>query len=192
MLRNFIRCCVRVFLFFVFRIKVTGAENLISDEGLIVAVNHRSNWDPVIIGAVSKRKLRFMAKSELFKNKFCGWFLKVIGAFPIERGKGDIGALKNSIKILQDGEALLIFPEGTRVRDESESKAKTGAVMIASHAKVKILPVYISGSFKWMSKITVSYGKPIDVLEGVEGRMTKEQMQEAADNVLLSIKQLKV
>ena len=64
--------------------------------------------------------------------------------------------------------------------------------MIASHAKVKILPVYISGSFKWMSRITVNYGKPIDVLEGIEGRMTKEQMQEAADNVLLSIKQLKV
>ncbi len=192
MLRGFIRCCVRGFLFFVFRIKVIGAENLMSDEGLIVAVNHRSNWDPVVIGAVSKRKLRFMAKSELFKNKFGGWFLKVIGAFPIERGKGDIGALKNSIKILQNGEALLIFPEGTRVKDESESKAKTGVVMIASHARAKILPVYISGSFKWMSKITVNYGKPIDVLAGVEGKMTREQMQEAADNVLLNIKNLKV
>lgn len=191
MFGKIVKAVIRGFLHLVFRIKVKGKENLI-DGGVIVAVNHRSNWDPVIMGAFSRRMLRFMAKSELFGNKFTNWFFRSIGAFPIERGKGDIGAVKTAIKVLQNEEPLLIFPEGTRTTDDDSAKAKTGVVMIASHAKVPIVPVYISGKFRWMGKITINFGEPIDVLEGTSGRLTKEQMQEAADRVLLSIRSLKV
>lgn len=178
------------FLHLIFRIKVCGLEN-VPEGGVLVAVNHRSNWDPIIMGAVYPQTLRFMAKSELFKTKLSNWFFRAIGAFPVERGKGDVGAVKTAIKILRNNEPLLIFPEGTRTTDEA-GKAKTGAVAIASHAGVSILPVYISGKFRWLSKITVNFGKAIDISEGRSERLTKEQLQEAADKLLLNIRELKV
>ena len=192
MFRNIVRVLLRGVLFFVFRIKVVGAENVNTGSGVIVAPNHKSNWDPVMLGIAAKRKLRFLAKSELFKNKLIGGLLKALGAFPIERGRGDIGAVKTALKVLSGGEALLIFPEGTRTTDDDSGHAKTGVIMIASHSKVPIVPVYISGKYRWMSKITVTFGEPIDILSDTEGRLTKEQMQQKADMVLKTIRALKV
>ena len=192
MLKNIVRVFVRGFLCLVFRIKVLGEENLPKEGGVIVAVNHRSNWDPVIVGAVTRRRLRFMAKAELFKNKLSNVFFRLIGAFPVERGKGDIGAVKNSLKILSGGEALLIFPEGRRTTDEESGKAKTGAVMIASHADVPIIPVYISGEFKWMRRITVSFGKLIEIKKQDGEKLSREKLQELADTLMQNIRQLKV
>lgn len=192
MIRNIVRGFLKFFLFFSFRVKIVGAENVNTEKGVIVAPNHRSNWDAVILGVATKRELRFLAKSELFKNKLGGMFLKWFGAFPIERGKGDIAAVRTALKVLGEGEALLIFPEGTRKKVDDNGPAKTGVVMMASHAKVPIVPVYISGDYRWMNKITVTFGKPIDVSEGVEGRMSKELMQEKADMVLNTIRSLKV
>lgn len=186
-----IRAIVRVFLFFVFRIRVFGRENL-PDGGVIVAANHRSNWDPVIMGVVAKRKLKFMAKSELFKTKLSNWFFRAIGAFPIERGKGDIGAIKTSIRLLQNGEALLMFPEGSRHKDEELGAAKTGAVMIANRARVPIVPVYISGKIRWMGKLVVNFGEPIDITGDGSEKLTKEEMQDMANTVFSKMKDLKV
>ncbi len=187
-----IRALLRGFLFFVFRIKVTGEENIPKTGGVIIASNHRSNWDPVILGAVTKRGLRSMAKAELFKYKIGAWFFKMLGAFPVERGKGDIGAIKNSLKVLASGEALLIFPEGTRTTDEKSKGAKTGAIMIASHASVPIVPVYISGSFKWLGKITVNFGAPSYIKNEDGKKLSREGLQEYADGLMENIRQLKV
>lgn len=189
---NVLRVFVRGFLNLVFRIKVMGEENLPENGGVVVAVNHRSNWDPVIMGAVTKRKLRSIAKAELFKTKIGRWFFKALGAFPVERGKGDIGAVKTSLKILSSGEALLIFPEGTRTTDEAGAKAKTGAVMMASHADVPIIPVYISGEFKWMRKITVNFGEVIHIEKQDGEKLSREKLQELADSLMQNIRQLKV
>ena len=76
MIRNIVRGFLKFFLFFSFRVKIVGAENVNTEKGVIVAPNHRSNWDAVILGAATKRELRFLAKSELFKNKLGGMFLK--------------------------------------------------------------------------------------------------------------------
>ena len=103
---------VRVALLVVFRIKTVGRENIPKEGGVIIAYNHRSYWDPVMAGLTCPRKLRFMAKEELFKNKFFGFLIKSLGAFPISRGHGDLGAIKGSLKILAQGDAMLIFPEG--------------------------------------------------------------------------------
>lgn len=186
------RKLLRGFLYLVFKIELRGQENLPKNGGILIAANHRSNWDAVILGAFTKRKLNFMAKAELFRNKLAGWFFYKIGAFPVERGKGDIGAVKTALKILSAGEALLIFPEGTRTSDEKSGKAKTGAVMIASRAEVPVLPVYISGEYKWRNKITVNFGESIIVANGDGEKLSKEQLQNAADNVMDTIRKLKV
>ena len=92
-----VRVLVRLFLLFAFRIKVTGKENMPVDGGAVVVINHRSNWDVVIAGIASPRQLGFMAKSELFKNKLLGGLITALGAFPVQRGKGDIGAIKAAL-----------------------------------------------------------------------------------------------
>ena len=188
MLYNIMQVIARFVLLFVFRIKRVGYENVPKDGGVIVAFNHRSNWDPVIAGVTCKRHLSFMAKEELFKNPVFGGLIKSLGAFPVHRGKGDIGAIKVALKILSENRTMLMFPEGHRIKDGRKVKAKPGVAMIAHRAKVPIVPVCISGEYKWLHKITVTYGKPIYL--SYEDKLSQDDVQLLADGVLESIRAL--
>lgn len=181
---------VRFAMLFVFRIKFVGRKNVPSEGGVIVAFNHRSNWDPVMAGISCRRHLCFMAKEELFKRPIFGGIIKGLGAFPVSRGKGDIGAVKVALRILSGKNALLMFPEGRRIKDNKKVKAKPGVVVLAQMARVPVVPVYISGEYKWMHKITVTYGKPISFEEYYGIKLTQEQIQDKADKVLDEIRSL--
>ena len=189
MLYRFVRGLAYVVLFFIFRIKKIGVSNIPKEGGVIIAYNHRSYWDPVMAGFTCPRMLRFMAKEELFKNKLFGGLIKSLGAFPISRGKGDIGAIKGALKILRDGNAMLIFPEGKRVTDGRHLKAKPGVAAIAHRARVPIVPARISGEYKWLHKITVTYGEPVYL--DFDKKMTAEEIQTAAEDILDRIRELK-
>ena len=184
------RVILRFVMLFVFRLKFVGQENLPAEGGVIVAFNHKSNFDPVMAGLSCKRKLRFMAKEELFKNPLFGALIKALGAFPVRRGKGDIGAIKASLKILGEGNVMLMFPEGHRIKDGRMVKAKPGVALIAQRAQVPVVPVCISGEYKWMHKITVTYGKPISLEEYYGQKLEQEKIQQIADNVLDEIRAL--
>ncbi|MDD6214955.1 MAG: lysophospholipid acyltransferase family protein [Firmicutes bacterium] len=184
MFYNIIRGLLSFFLFFVFRISVYGKGNVLKDGGVIFAVNHRSNWDPVILGITSPRKLSFMAKSELFRNKFFGAILRHLGAFPVQRGKGDVSAVKTSLHILKSEGAMIMFPEGKRVKPNEHTAAKPGIAMIATHARVPIIPVSISGKYCWIGKITVKYGEPIYFDEYYDEKLTIERLQELSQSVM--------
>lgn len=184
------RVIVRFVMLFVFRLKFVGQENLPAEGGVIVAFNHKSNFDPVMAGLSCKRKLRFMAKEDLFKNPLFGALIKALGAFPVRRGKGDIGAIKSSLKILGEGNVMLMFPEGHRIKDGRKVKAKPGVALIAQRAQVPVVPVCISGEYKWMHKITVTYGKPISLEEYYGQKLEQEKIQQIADNVLDEIRAL--
>lgn len=184
------RVIVRFVMLFVFRLKFVGQENLPAEGGVVVAFNHKSNFDPVMAGLSCKRKLRFMAKEELFKNPLFGALIKALGAFPVRRGKGDIGAIKSSLKILGEGNVMLMFPEGHRIKDGRKVKAKPGVALIAQRAQVPVVPVCISGEYKWMHKITVTYGKPISLEEYYGQKLEQEKIQQIADNVLDEIRAL--
>lgn len=184
------RVIVRFVMLFVFRLNFVGQENLPAEGGVIVAFNHKSNFDPVMAGLSCKRKLRFMAKEELFKNPLFGALIKALGAFPVRRGKGDIGAIKSSLKILGEGNVMLMFPEGHRIKDGRKVKAKPGVALIAQRAQVPVVPVCISGEYKWMHKITVTYGKLISLEEYYGQKLEQEKIQQIADNVLDEIRAL--
>lgn len=177
---------LRALFLFIFRIKTVGKENVI-DGGAILAGNHSSNWDPVFVAVTCPRSLAFMAKSELFKNKAFGFILKKIGAFPVNRGKGDIGAVKTALTILKDEKLMIMFPEGRRVKRNERTEAKPGVVMLATHSKVPVIPVNISGSFKWMSKITITYGTPIYLDEYYDEKLTIEKMQSLSNSIMANI-----
>ena len=128
-----------------FRIKVTGAENLPEEGGYVVCSNHTSMLDVVALAAALKRLLRFMAKKELFKFKPFGALIRKVGAFPVDRGGSDVKAIKTSISLIESGELVNIFPQGTRHKkeDPSKTKIKAGAGMIAFHAKCGAVPIFI-------------------------------------------------
>lgn len=184
MLYSIAKILLKFIMLFVFRIRVKGKENMVSDGGVIIAANHASNWDPVIIAQSAPRKLAFMAKSELFKNKFFGMIIKKLGAFPVQRGKGDIGAVKTALTILKDNRVMIMFPEGKRVKKGEKAEIKPGVAMLATHARVPVVPVHISGKYRWMSKITVTYGEPVYFDEYYGEKLSIEKLQELSNSIM--------
>ena len=178
---------MRVFLFFAFRVKAVGRENEIEDGGIIYAANHMSCYDPLVIAATSRRQISFMGKKELFKFKPFGYILKSLGAFPVNRGKGDIGAVKTGLSILKQERVMMLFPEGKRIDKGEIVPAKPGVAMFAMHAKVPVMPIKICGEYKFMHKIKVIYGKPIYLDEYYDQKLSSEKLTEISQEILDTI-----
>ena len=153
---------------FLFPFKVYGKENIPAetpDDRTILCCNHISEMDPVYLEMCQKRHVFFMAKAELFRGRFSRWFLgRLFGAFPVERGKGDTGALDKAEEIVRSGRLLGIFPEGTRSRDGQLGRAKSGAALIAARTGANILPVCIVAKdqkVRLFHRAKVIFGKPM-------------------------------
>ena len=155
----------------VWRIEVTGREYLIGDEagrGYVVASNHISDIDPVFIciSIFSWKRVCIIAKEELFKNPVIGWFLGILGAVPIARGKADTKALEKVTAQVEKGHGLLIFAEGTRTKNGRTGKIKSGAFVVASAAGADMIPCRIiyhtkSGRMRPFCRVRVCFGPHI-------------------------------
>jgi len=176
MLRDYIYAAVRFFFKIVFllynRLSIKWTEPLPKNRNVIVACNHCSNLDPLLVGAAFPRHLRYFAKEELFRSFFLGKMIRILGAVPVSRGNNAAaaGALKGFFKFLEEGSDVLIFPEGSRSADGKLLPLEGGVGLIASHSRAPILPVFIKGSYKAMPpgaafvkpvKITVTFGELI-------------------------------
>lgn len=153
-------------LFYNFHIE--GAENIPQDRALVMASNHRSYADPVILTMPMKKPVTYMAKEELFKNKLFGWFITKLGAFPVKRGTGDMQVIDDAVAILNSGRHLVIFPEGTRSKDGKVGKGKTGVAMIAAKSGADVLPcgiIFEGEKLHFRSKLTLKFGKVIPASE---------------------------
>ncbi len=187
---SFIKFVLRFFSKLVFFVKTVDIENIPEKGAVILAVNHTSMWDPVVLVPQVKRKMRVMAKKELFDIKPLVPILKVAHAFPVNRGATDIGAIKNALKTLKDGEIFTIFPAGTRVDNEEGAEAKSGVALIASRANAPVIPVAIRGGFKPFRRVTIYFGKPI-VPELNDGKkMSGEELKAFADEIMNKINEL--
>jgi 1-acyl-sn-glycerol-3-phosphate acyltransferase len=171
---------------------VTGQENVPVTGGFILATNHASNADPLVIGSACPKPLHFMAKIELFSDPFGAWILKAVHAFPVKRGTGDIHAIREAIRRVRAGGGLLIFPEGGRSVDGKIGAGQEGIGFLAMKLNVPIVPAYISGTDKVLPKgtsrvsagrVTVRFGKQILV----ERRMP---YQAVADRIMEEIRRL--
>jgi len=141
-----IRALARAVLRTWFRVRVTGAEHIPADGGVIVAPNHKNFLDPFFIGIVAHRHVRFMAKIELFKGPLA-WVFARLGAFPIRRGGSDHEALDTAARILEAGGLVVVFPEGTRVEEPDALGApRHGAGWLAVATGVPIVPAAITGT----------------------------------------------
>lgn len=157
--------------------KANGRENIPKEGAFLLCSNHQSALDPVLLAASCSRQLSFMAKEELFENPFFGKLLKMLGAFPIRRGRGDAAAVMTTLKIMRSGGATLIFPEGTRVKQGERKSINSGIIRLAIQTHVPIVPAYVS-------KHTVTYGKPMYFDKHEENVKDVEKMQHLADGLM--------
>lgn len=144
-----------------FNYKVIGLENIPETDGVILAGNHISLYDPILVALTCARPVNFMAKKELFKYKISDWFLRNIGAFPVDRDNPDIKTIKYAIKLVRDDNVLGIFPEGTRSQTEDILPFKEGAEKIAKVSKTPIVPFSIVGKYNHKNGVILEYGTPI-------------------------------
>lgn len=152
----------------IMKTKIIGKENIPSEGAAILCSNHIHIFDSVSIVVHNKRMIYIIAKEELFRSKIGNWFFRDVGAFPVSRGKGDVEAIETANKHLQNGELLLIFPEGTRNGLDRGLKFKKGAAYMAIQNKVPVIPIGMKGTFKPFSKTTMNIGKPIDISEYID------------------------
>lgn len=188
---NLIKPFVRIF----FPYEVKGLENLKGlCGGYIICSNHLSNLDPILLAIVHPKPINFMAKEELFKYKLIGKFLKMVGVFPVKRGKGDINAINYALEIPKSGGVLGIFLEGTRSKTGEFLRPRSGAALIAGKTNSKVLPVCITGSSKdhkihIFKKTLISYGEPINQEEiKIENRL---ELKDSTNLIMDNIKKLR-
>ena len=164
------------------RMKVVNPQNEPADKNYIVCCNHTALLDVVVIAIGLKRQVSFMAKKEAFKVPILNWFIKSMGAFPVDRKSGDVGAIKKTIEILNGGSCVGIFPQGTRCpyKNPRETEIKDGLGMIAKRADVGILPVAIKtkkGKLKLFRKTELIIGEYISLESLTLDGSNKEQYE---------------
>jgi glycerol-3-phosphate dehydrogenase (NAD(P)+) len=161
------RVLIKAFLLVYFRPRRLGREHIPSG-GVILASNHRSFIDPFLIGACIGRPIYFMAKRELFENPLLGWFLNCMGAYPVRRGESDEQSVETSLRLLERGEAVVVFPEGTRIPAGSLGKPKRGVGRLALQSGAPVVPIAVAGSERARSgwklkpvKVHLRFGAPL-------------------------------
>ncbi len=154
-----------------FRFSIRGCEHIPSTGPIILAANHCSYLDPPLIGLGIRRQIVYLAKKELFTVPVLNWWIRSLGAYPVARKKGDVKAVKTLIRLLRQGKAILIFPEGTRSFDGEIQDFESGLAWLSIKTSVSVVPVYLDGTYRslprggwfpWPFKIWMNIGQPIN------------------------------
>lgn len=183
-----------VFSTIFFRLRVRGRENVPAQGPVILAGNHQSFMDPVFCGVGVRRRLTYVARESLFHFGPFGWLIHSVNAIPIGRDKADIAAMRAILERLRRGEAVCLYPEGTRSHDGRISPLKAGFGLLCRRSKATVVPVLVDGAFEcWPrhqklfrpGRVTIRYGTPLPP-EQVAG-MANEQL---ADRVTETLRQM--
>lgn len=196
----FVRFVVRKYMDWKYYLRVVNLGALPAQGGMIIACNHASHLDPPLMGvSVSHRAIYFMARSTLFNNPIFGAMIRNLHAVPIIRGNGPDQNWGLYLKLLQAGEALLIFPEGTRSEDGELQRGKSGFGRLVHMSQAPVYPVYIHGSHAAFPKhgrkkrvpITVIFGAPVDLSDLQAQGDEKRVLREISERTMTAIAQLK-
>lgn len=175
----------------IYRLEIKGINNIPKSSRAILCPNHTSNADPILLAIAAPRQIFFMAKKELFSDKILAKFFKTLGAFPVNRGKGDSSALETAEEILKENQLLGLFIEGTRSKTGEFLRPKTGAALIACNTKSDVIPVYIrcidGGKIKPFKKNVLIIGKPLSIndlnLTSPSGKAFRDASRTIMDNI---------
>lgn len=154
---------VRFIVAIIYPTKIVGLEHFPGEGPVVLCANHISLLDPVTLAcAIRTRPVHFMAKAELFQNKFLGKFLEKVGAFPVRRGDADMGALRTSMNILKQNEVLGIFAQGHRDKS-GEMQMESGVALIALRTQAPVIPVYMLGPYRVFRRFRIIVGPKVDL-----------------------------
>lgn len=194
---NLVKWLARVYFKTCYDFKVEGLENIPKEGPLIIAGNHLSNADPPAIGSFAGlvRDSRFVAKKELFSVPGLGWFFRHCNYIPVDRTRqiGDFGALKEVVSALEDGQSVVMFPEGTRSKTGKPQRPKSGIGFLVYKTGAPVLPVRIDGTFKWplTRKIRVKFGQVMH-LKKDEALEPKMQYKQFANQIMEQINSINI
>jgi 1-acyl-sn-glycerol-3-phosphate acyltransferase len=188
-------CSAVLRLFFGFRTR--GRRNVPARGGVILAINHQSYLDPVIIGCAIPRPVQFMARETLFWGPF-GRLIRALNAFPVSRGEADVRALREYVSRVKAGHAVLLFPEGTRTRDGRLQPLEAGVGMLAARAGAPVVPAYVDGAFRaWprhrllprFAPVAVRFGRPIPV-DRRQGEGRREHQERIREEIAARLREM--
>ena len=183
------RYIVMAFLKICFKFIIEGKENIPAGGGWVIAANHRTWFDPVMIAMYIRKPCAYMAKEELFKNKLLAVLLRILQAFPVSRGSSDRTPLDKAVGYVNRGFNLMLFPEGTRSKDGTLGKPKSGVAYVASISGAPVCPVGISfeGKLRFRSRITIRFGEPISPDEIRMEKLSAREMHKIRDRIYNAI-----
>lgn len=184
-----------------FRAKVAGKQNVPTTGAFIVAPVHRSNLDTPLVAAITSRRLRYMGKESMWKNKFGAWFFTAGGGFPVERGTADRAAMKATMEVLDRGEPMVMFPEGTRQSGPIVEELFDGPAYVACRTQVPVVPVGIGGTEEAMPKgrnvppprrLSLVVGEPMQPPAPPEGkdRVSRRAVKQFTEDLRQEIQRL--
>ena len=182
-----------------FHYRVFGAENMIEEGPCIIAANHCSYLDPPLVGVACRRAIHYLARKSLLDVPLLGPILPELNVIPVDPNNADRSALMGAIRVVRNGGAVLIFPEGTRSPDGLLQAARPGIGMIAAKTGAPVIPARISGSHEALprggsmprrARVTVTVGKPIRPESS--NRSGREDYARIAEGILTSIRQIQI
>lgn len=165
-------------------LRVEGLERL-PRHGALLCPNHCSNWDPVLIvlALPVDYRLHIMAKDSLFRIPVLNWIITKLGGFPVSRGNSDLQAVKTAIQVIKSGDNLMIFPEGTRVKNEGDVRPKGGVAMIGIRTGATMVPVFVDSDKRLFHQTRIIFGEPYTpTYTGRHG--TAEELQKITDTII--------
>jgi 1-acyl-sn-glycerol-3-phosphate acyltransferase len=183
-----------------FRLSVDGKEKVPEGGAFVFAPVHRSFIDFALVASLTRRRVRYMGKAELWRNRVFGNLLSALGAFPVQRGGADREALRRSIEVAQQGEPLVIFPEGTRRSGPIVENLYEGAAYVAARTGIPVVPVGIGGSEQAMKKgnklprpvrIHIVVGDPISPpVPSDGGRVSRRAVHQVTEQLAAEVQRL--
>lgn len=178
-----------------YRYKFINNNSIPHEGAYIIASNHMSFSDPVLLGLGQRRRLFFMAKQELFKNKFFAGLIRALGAFPVERGAGDGKAIKTGEDLIKEGNVMTIFIEGGRTKTGEFMRPRSGCALVAQQMQVPVIPacITITGNPKHrFAKRVIHFGDPLTPQHlGLTPDGDRRQLKNATNMIMDEIKKMR-
>ena len=199
MLYSFLKPIAVALMRLLFRVEGRGTEHVPAGGPVLIVANHSSVLDPPLVGGMCPRQLTFLAKAELFRIPGFGGLIRRLGARPLRREGADPSALRTARRVLAEGKALLVFPEGTRGEEGRLREPKPGAALLAVQSGATVVPVYVSGSGRaWPrgrrlprpAKVVVTFGAPLRFQQAT-GADRKAQYETASRQMMAAIAELR-
>ncbi|NLO20865.1 MAG: 1-acyl-sn-glycerol-3-phosphate acyltransferase [Syntrophomonadaceae bacterium] len=177
-------------------LKYEGIHNLPKKGAAIIVANHVSFWDPLLVAVASPRPVHFMAKAELYQNQILARLFTALNAFPVKRGQADRNAIRKALKLLESGQILGIFPEGTRKKEVEMEAAQSGAAMLALKSGAQLIPAACVGTrrrFPWgwgRNTLMVRFGKPLDLTAYQQEKTKSASLDQISKEIMREINKL--